>query len=270
MSSGSIAYNIEENIKHKRLIWDLVKRDFKTRYIGSALGSYWNFIHPLAMVFIYTVVFSKVMKLKFPALSDSSFGYTIFLCSGLLPWTSFQDMVLRGCNQYHEYAGFIKKVSFPKEIVHTITMGSSAITFLISMLIYFAMLLFVGHKITASILIVPWIMLMQLLFASGLGLIFGVLNVFLKDTQQILNIVFQVWFWTTPILYSVDQLPNYVKNILILNPLFHFVTIYQTVFVKGGFPSIASLLGVSIFSVLIYFLGTAILHSFRFQISDEL
>ncbi|MFK7823691.1 MAG: ABC transporter permease [Oligoflexales bacterium] len=271
MSPARILHNfISSNLKNKQLIWDLIKRDFKMRYLGSMMGSYWNLIHPIAMIAIYTLVFAKVMKIRLGGQTASPYEFTVYLCAGLLPWNAFQEVILRGSTQFHENANFIKKIAFPKEIIQSIATGSATIIFLFSMTLYFALILFSGHGFSSSILVLPILIFLQMILASGLGMILGVFNVFLRDVQQMLNIVFQLWFWLTPIVYSLKQMPAIYRNLFYLNPFYHFVRSYQLILVEKQYPELNSLIICGILALVFYTLGASILNHFQNQISDEI
>lgn len=261
---------VSSNIKNKRLIWDLIRRDFKMRYLGSIMGSYWNLIHPIAMIAIYTLVFAKVMKIRLNGQATSPYNFTIYLCSGLLPWTAFQEVVLRGSTQFHENANFIKKIAFPKEIIQSIATGSATIVFLISMTIFISLILVSGHGFSPAIIVLPFLIILQMVLASGLGMILGVFNVFLRDVQQILNIVFQLWFWLTPIAYSVQQVPDFYRRMFYLNPFYHFVRSYQLILVEKQFPETYSFFICGSLACVSYTIGANILNHFKNQISDEI
>ena len=265
-----MAHFIKVNYESRTLVSDLIRRDFKVRYLGSAMGSYWNFIHPLAMIAIYTVIFSYIMRIRLGGASTSPFEFTIYLCSGLLPWTAYQEMVLRGSTQFHENANFIKKIAFPKEVIQSITTGSSALTFLISLGFYLLLLIFSGHGLGKASLLLPVLIVSQLLFASGLGMILGVFNVFLRDVQQIMNILFQIWFWLTPIVYDIHRIPELYQKFFYLNPFYYFSRSYQEILVWKNVPQLHLLGACILFGVIFYAVGASTLFYFRDQIADEL
>ncbi|MCB9228371.1 MAG: ABC transporter permease [Deltaproteobacteria bacterium] len=258
------------NMESRTLITDLIRRDFRVRYLGSAMGSYWNFIHPLAMIAIYTVIFSYIMKVRLGDEQTSPLHFTIYLCAGLLPWTAFQETVLRSSAQFHEHANFIKKIAFPKEIIQSITTGSTTLTFMISMSFYLLLLLCTGHIPGLSAICLPFLILAQLLFASGMGMILGVFNVFLRDVQQVLNILFQVWFWMTPVVYSIDRIPPFYQKFFLLNPFYYFSRTYQDILVWQKWPDFRILGICLILGLVSYTVGAATLLLFRDQIADEL
>ena len=229
-------------------------------------------MHPLAMILIYTIVFSQVMKAK---LGDQgaqlgSYAFTIYLCAGLLPWNAFLEVVNRGTGIFHEYATLIKKVSFPIEILHTVVCGSSLVTWLISMFFFGVLLLITGHGVTWAVLWLPVFLLLQMLLGTGMALILGAFNVFFRDIQQFVNIFFQVWFWATPIVYLKDYVPENLQWVFYANPFYYFVDLYQSVLffqrpVNTSYLAIAAVISVSV-----YALGCGFFVRIKNDITDEI
>lgn len=260
------------NWSNKKTLLDFVRRDFKLRYLGSILGSYWNFVHPLAMIVIYTVVFSQVMKARLGAAGEElgTYAFTIYLCAGLLPWNAFVEVVTRGTSVFHEHASLIKKISFPMEVLQPVVSGSSLITFGISMVIYTVLLFMTGHGINWTIILVPILFFLQLLMAMGFALFLGAFNVFFRDMQQIVNIVFQVWFWVTPIVYLMENIPERLQFVFLFNPFFYFTNVYQHIFFfRRGIPwdhfGIAAAL-----SLVTFALGCAFFSRVKNDLIDEI
>jgi len=106
----------------------MVAREFRSRYLGSLLGSAWAVLGPLAMIFIYTVIFSRIMRAKLPGVDDSM-AYGLYICAGLLPWTYFIELLSRFPGIFLEQAALIKKVHFPRITLPVIALCSSTINF---------------------------------------------------------------------------------------------------------------------------------------------
>ncbi|MEZ4743559.1 MAG: ABC transporter permease [Bdellovibrionota bacterium] len=205
-----------------KLLLSLTKREFKTRYLGSILGSYWNIIHPLVMISIYTLIFSKIMKAKL-GVSAGPFSYSLYLCSGLLAWNYFQESISRGTNSLLDNAMFIKKMPFPPIIVFGASLLSSAINFLIAITIFGVFLTFI-QPISIGLFFTFWLVIIILsIFSFGISIAFGCLNVFFKDIQQLISVLFQLWFWFTPIVYLEELLPDQAKWLLHFNPAWAFI-----------------------------------------------
>ncbi len=229
-------------MKHNILLaFDFAKRDFQERYVGTGFGQLWYFISPIITIFIYTVIFSDFMKMKMNII-DNSYAYSIYLVPGLLAWTSFSTILMRLNTSFFEKANLIKKINVPMYTFELAIMLTELFTFCIAMLLGIGFLLLVHQPITWTFLWLIPIMLLQTIFAFGLGVIFSLFTPFFKDLKEIIPIVVQLWFWATPIIYIKTMLANKYPILLTLNPFYYFVDIYHNIFVYSQAPSYSSLL----------------------------
>jgi len=222
------------------LILNFTKREFKERYVGTSFGHLWHFISPLITILIYTIIFSDFMKMKLKIV-DNSYSYSIYLISGLLAWTAFSTTVLRLNNSFFDKASIIKKINIPMYIFQASIALSEFITFVISMTLAIIFLILVNQPVTVNFLWLIPIMLIQTLFAFSLGVIFSLFAVFFKDLREIVPIVFQLWFWMTPIVYVKDVLEQKYPFLLTINPFFYFADTYQNLFLYSKAPSLHNL-----------------------------
>lgn len=219
---------------YRGFILGSVKREFRLRYNTSTLGTTWAVLNPLALVVIYTVVFSQVMNARLPG-AASIFGYGMYLCAGILCWNCFTEVSTRCMTVFIDNSNLIRKLAFPRLCLPLIVAMSSAVNFSIMLLILVAFKVFYPADNLALLSIIP-LFALQMLFSLGLGVILGVLNVFFRDVGQFFTIVFQFWFWLTPIVYPISILPEKIQTIVHLNPITPLVGAYQTVFVYGAWP----------------------------------
>lgn len=213
-----------------RLLLELVKRDFTEKYVGSVLGLWWSFVWPLVNIFIYTVIFSKVMGAKIQGI-PSTYSYGLYLAAGLIPWNAFSSTILRASNVFIEKRHIITKIPISLPILPFSIVLSESITFLISISIFIVVLTFLGVGFSSLAFLIPLVYLFQQILAYALGLLFAVLNVFIRDIKEIVNVIVQIWFWFTPIVYVIDILPDKVKELICLNPIYAFIQVYQKAFV---------------------------------------
>jgi len=256
-------------LRNFHLLIELTKRDFLEKYVGSVLGIWWSFIWPLVNIFIYTVIFSKVMGAKLPGISVS-FGYGFYLAAGLIPWTAFSNSILRISNVFVEKSYIISKIPIPLTIFPLSVILSESITFLISFTIFVLILLIFGSSPTVLWLLIPIAYLFQQIFAYSLGLIFAVLNVFIRDIKEVINVVVQIWFWFTPIVYVVNILPEVIKKAMILNPMYGFIQVYQKTLVTGEPIDYSLLVLYSMVSLTFLFASTYIYRKLEKDIRDFL
>ncbi|MNJ12659.1 Polysialic acid transport protein KpsM [compost metagenome] len=214
-----------------------IRNEFITRFARSRLGGLWMIVHPLAQVAIYALILSNVLAAKLPGL-DNTYAYPLYLMAGCLAWNLFSEIVSRNLNLFIENGNLMKKMSFPRITLPVIVVGSALLNNLllfVAMLVVFAVL---GQMPTLQLLWLLPLTLAVVALAVGLGLILGVLNVFVRDIGQVVPIVLQVWFWFTPIVYPSSIIPDYLKDSMSLNPMFAIVSAYHQVLVYSQSPDL--------------------------------
>jgi lipopolysaccharide transport system permease protein len=226
---------------YRGFILGTVKREFQLKYRNSVLGAAWTVINPLAMIVVYTVIFSQVMRAKLPGV-DHGFAYSIYLCSGALTWGLFAEIVGRGQNIFLENANLLKKISFPRMTLPLVVLISAGVNFAIIFGLFLVFLLVAGFWPGWVVLAAIPVLMIQLIFAIGLGISLGVLNVFFRDVGQFFSIFLQFWFWFTPIVYPSSILPEKIKPLMMMNPMYSLVGAYQGVFVNSQWPNWISLI----------------------------
>ncbi len=207
-----------------------IKTEFLTRFATSKLGAIWMVIHPLAQVAVYALVLSAVLKAKLPNI-DNQYAYAIYLMAGTLGWTLFMELFNKSLNIFIENGNLIKKMSFPKITLPLIATGSvlvNNILMFVAILVVFGLL---GHFPSEHIFWLPLLMIVTLSLALGLGLMLGVINVFVRDVGQIVPIILNFWFWLTPIVYVADMLPEEYRDFFYYNPMTGIVMGYQNILV---------------------------------------
>lgn len=254
---------------YRGFILGSVKREFQSKYRNSLFGAAWTVVNPLAMIIVYTVIFSQVMRAKLPSV-DNTFAYSIYLCAGLLTWGLFAEIVGRGQNIFLDNANLLKKISFPRMCLPVITILNAGVNFAIIFGLFLVFLLLAGlWPGLVSFAVVP-VLAIQLLFAIGLGITLGVLNVFFRDVGQFFGIFMQFWFWLTPIVYPANILPEQIKPLMFLNPMFSVIRAYQDIFVSGKWPDWGSLAYPLILGMILCFIGFNLFRKNVGEMVDEL
>jgi lipopolysaccharide transport system permease protein len=248
-----------------------VKREFQAKYSNAMLGALWSLLSPLAMIVVYTVIFSEVMHNKLPgADANARFAYSIYLCAGILTWGLFAEIVARAQTIFIEQANLIKKVSFPRICLPFIVVLNALVNFGIIFGLFVVFLIASSSFPGAVFFAIVPVLLVQLLLALGLGMIAGVLNVFFRDVGQFVTIAMQFWFWFTPVVYPAAILPPDVRELLGWNPMARLVQAYQDVLVKGAAPDWSTLLPVLLLALLLCALGLRLFRRRAGEMVDEL
>jgi homopolymeric O-antigen transport system permease protein len=224
-------------VERRSLLFQLVRRDFEQRFVGSAIGWIWGLINPLVQLIIYTFVFQYWMGNKGPA----GVPYPLFLFAGMLPWLLFSETVMRSAPSVLDQANLITKTVFPAEIVPVSIFLSTLISHLLALVLMVAVTGVWMNQVSIFLLILPFYMLGLGLFAIGIGWIVSSLHVFLRDTAQILGVVMLVWFWLTPLFMEESTFPERVRFLLTANPMYYVVRAYRAVLLQSAMPSLADL-----------------------------
>ena len=226
------------NLVHRRtLLLQMVRRDFEQRFIGSTAGWMWGLILPLVQLVSWVFVFQLCLHQHVPP-NESTTSYPMFLFCGFLPWLLFQDTVTRSANSMLDNANLITKTVFPAEIVPVSIFLSSLMSHLAVVAIVIGILgITMGH-FSMWMLLLPCYMVMVGLFAIGVGWIVASLQVYLRDTVQVLSVILVFWFWVTPIFITEQQMPERFRFILHLNPLAFVVRAYRDRLLSYRVPSL--------------------------------
>ncbi|QQZ64032.1 ABC transporter permease [Paenibacillus sonchi] len=254
---------------YKNFILGMVKRDFKSRYLNSVLGSVWSVIQPLAIILVYTLIFSQIMGARLPG-ENNTLAYSIYLCAGLLPWNYFNETLLRLQSVFLDQGSLLKKVSFPRTSLPIFIVISVTINFVIISTLYIIFLLFIGRLPGWEIFNVVPLLFIQQLFALGLGLIVGTLNVFFRDVGHFLGIVLQFWSWLTPIVYAKSIVPESMQGIYKWNPMVPITEGFHSIFLYNKAPNYSSLLPVILISIALLLIAYYTFKKLDKEMVDEL
>lgn len=254
---------------YRGFIFGSVKRDFQLKYHNSLLGGIWTLINPLAMILVYTVVFAQVMRAKLPGM-DTTFAYSIYLCAGTFAWGFFAEVVNRTQNVFIDNANLLKKLSFPRLCLPMIVVLNAGINFSIVFSLFTIFLLISGNFPGLPYIAIFPLLLILILFAIGLGVSLGVLNVFFRDVGQFFGIFLQFWFWFTPIVYPASIIPEKVQSIMWINPMYPLIQGFQVIFVQKQWPNWVSLLPIAGLAILLCFLSIRLFRKNAADMVDEL
>lgn len=252
-------------VRYRLLIQSLVGRELKARYRGSLLGFLWSFINPLLLLLTYGLVFTVMLPVK---RSPQMEPYFLFLFCGILPWTWFQSSIAESSGILIASGNLIKKVLFPAEVLPVVSVLSNLVHFLLGLPVLFLFLAFEGH-LSASALLLPLALLVQLVFTLGLALVVSALTVHFRDIQNILSHLLHLWFFATPVLYDYGDIQGAFRNVLRLNPMAHLMVSYQQMLFHGSFDHWRGLAAAGLAALLTYALGAFLFERLRDTLAEE-
>jgi lipopolysaccharide transport system permease protein len=245
--------------QYRHFVLSSIKNELISRFARSKLGGLWVIINPLSQVLIYALILSNVLAAKLPGI-ESQYAYAIYLMAGLLAWTLFSEIISRCLNLFIEQGNLMKKMSFPRITLPVIVIGSSLLNSILLFISILGIFILLGHQFSMAMIWLIPLTLAVVLLSMGVGLILGVMNVFLRDIGQAIPIVLQMLFWFTPIVYPATIIPEAYRHWLNLNPLYPLVDAYHQILVYGNNPRWE---GVLIIAVIGFLLTAVSLFMFR-------
>lgn len=254
----------KELYSYREMIANLVQRELRGRYRGSILGFLWTFLNPLLQLAVYTFVFQFILQSPIPK-------YYLFLFVGLVPWIFFSSCLTAGATSVLAQKDLVKKIYFPRLVLPIATVTTNFINMLLTFVIIFIVVIIEQVPLSfLSVLCLIVIMLIEYIFALGITLITSAVTVYFRDLEHILGIVSMVWMYVTPIMYSVDSIPEQFRSVFNLNPMTPIISGYRDVLYYGRAPEMATMLQALILGIIFLFLGVFIFNKLQKHFVEEL
>ena len=227
---ATLAARLKNLWSRRELLLGLISSDIRIKYKNSSLGLFWSMISPAFTLGVYYLVFSVFLKNGIP-------NFVIYLFCGLVVWNMFQNSINTATGVIVDRAALVKKVSFPREILALSNVGASVVYFVVQLLVLAIFVAGVGHAPAWKFMVILPISFLSLyLFTSALAMVMSAINVYLRDMKHLMEVLLQLWFWLTPVVYSYENsiAPHLARRGLsfmyFLNPVTLIVVTFQRVF----------------------------------------
>jgi len=246
-----------------------VRREIRGRYVNSVLGLSWAVLHPLALLALYTFVFSHVLSVRLGG-DGGPASFPLYLFCGMLPWLAFADGVTRASSVLVEQTPLIKKVVFPSEVLPAYVVIAALVMEGVGLAVLLPAVVLFGGGLGWSLLALPGIVLLQFLFTMGVAWFLACVGVAVRDVRHVLGVLLTLWMFLTPIVYPADMVPARFRWVLALNPLYYLVEAYRDVVLGHRLPPpshVAVLAGVA---VVVFVAGYATFRYSRHVFADLL
>jgi lipopolysaccharide transport system permease protein len=255
--------------RYRRFIWQRAIADVRHRYAGTSFGVVWNVLHPLAVIAIYSIIFSSLWSSRGVAGVSGRFGFVLYLCSGFLPWLAFSECVTRGASAFLDNATYLKKLPMPEQVFVAASAASATLGLAISFSLLLAVALILGLRPSVYWLLLPIPLILLQVLGFALGLLFGTLNVFFRDIGQFLAVSLQLIVWTVPIVYQVQQVPA-LAWIFPWHPLYPPLAAIRNLFLFSRLPNEATIIGLIAWPAVLLVLAWLAFTRLRSEIRDLL
>lgn len=254
---------------YRRFIWQRSLLDLRVRYASTGLGIVWNLLNPLLMIATYAFVFTAILPQRYPT---GDVPYAIFLCSGLIPWTTFSDCVSRGAGCFRINAPYLSKLAIPEQVF----VAETALTATLNLIIGFGLLIVIslifGHTPSPAWLLLPIPLVMLQAMGFGIGLAVGTINVFFRDLEQIIPLALRLGMWLAPVIFPLANVPEKfgIRQIMMFHPATPALDSIHRLFLDGEIPEPIWWVGMVAWVVVALGAGFVVLKLLRREIRDVL
>ena len=243
---------VRELYAYRELVKNLVARDLKLRYRSSVLGFAWCLLNPLLMMVVFTVVFTVMLE------DNKIEKFPVFILAGVLAWNLHTTALTSAINSVVGQAALVQKVYFPREVLPIAAVLSNTVNFLLSLTVLFAMIFLYQVQLTNTLLFLPLVLLVQVMFTTGVALFLAALNVFYRDVASIMETLMLAWFFLTPIFYRIeDVFPVYSRLMYIVNPPASIIAAYRDILYYGSMSNFDFFSRTVLTSIVVLVLGYA-------------
>lgn len=223
--------NVKELYKYRELLWVLTQREIKVRYKQTFFGIAWAVIQPLSLMLIFTLIFSY-----FTQINSEGIPYPIFSYAALLPWTFFQTAIQFGSMSVLNNSGLVTKIWFPREILPLSSLLAALVDFLIACLLLIPLLIIFHIPITIQLLWIVLLIPLQVIIAAGIAFLTSALVVLFRDLKFVIPLALQILFYATPVIYSINIIPDRFFKLVLANPLTGLIDSYRRILLQGQPP----------------------------------
>jgi ABC-type polysaccharide/polyol phosphate export permease len=253
-SSAGAFFDALATFWHRRwLLKYFIQRQVTRSYKRSYLGFLWAILGPLVWVFFLTLIFSEVVGLRFREVEeDPNLNFGLFLYCGLLPFLAFSEALNKGINSIKGNAGLVQKVLFPLELLPFTNAIASMIDKFFGLGALLIVLLVFGQELYWTTLLLPFIVVLQIIFVLGLTYIMAVIGTYLPDVAEVMRPIIRGMFFFTPIIWTPERLPERLRWVVDYNPLAYLVNSYRELILLGQLPGAQATLYFTLFSVALF------------------
>ncbi|NWB87270.1 ABC transporter permease [Pseudomonas gingeri] len=269
MTSQLSARQLLRNVfRHRALILALAMRDLQSRYVGTLGGMLWAFAHPLAVVAVFYFVFAVGFRSQGPV----NTSFILWFVCGLVPWFFFSDALQAITHSVTRNSHLVKKTVFPTEVLPLVHLLAGLIPHGVFLLVLAGLMLFYNVPLLPERLLFVYFLFCTGVLLLGLGWLLAALQVFYRDIGQALTILLNLWFWSTPIVWSSDIMPPVIAKWMVYNPMYYIVQGYREalIFQRVSLPALDQTLVFWGGSLFLLFLGSFIFRRLKPEFADVL
>lgn len=229
--------NLRHLLAYRELLFFMLGRNLKASYTQSMLGFYWAVLNPLVHGLIFTAAFAVIVRIEV-----GETPYFLFVLTGLLSWNLLSHAVADTTESLVEHENLLSKVPFPREVIPLSAVLARILDFLFALLVLMAIILVFRWPLHPQMWVLLPLLLLQVLFAVGVGLCASMANLFFRDVRQMVTVGMPLWMFLSPVIYPINLVPDHLQGLYHLNPMVGLIGAYRSVILYGVLPPVTDLL----------------------------
>jgi lipopolysaccharide transport system permease protein len=241
----------------------LVIRELKLRYRRSALGLAWAFALPAGQVLVLIFIFTVVLPTRIG-------HYSAFVSIGVLVWTWFQAAMIMSATAITGNRELVRRPGFPSDVLPLATVGTNLLLFLMSLPAMVIVVIWAGGQVGVGVVAVPIVIAVQFMLTLGLAYFVASLNVTLRDTQQVINLLLLLLFFLSPIFYDAASVPAAYRAVYDLNPFVAILEGYRATLLHGNIPNLLGLAEVAAVAIALTLVGHRLFQRASHRFAEEI
>jgi lipopolysaccharide transport system permease protein len=259
----SLGTTLAALVHYRTLLWKLVLKDLKLKYRGSVLGFLWSLVNPLVMIGVYSLAFRYIMH-------NRTDGFVFLVLLGILAWTFFSNSAMMSTGAIADSGSLLKAVFFPRAILPIATVLFNFTQYLLMAVVFLPIMLVVFRVPPAApMLAYPVFLGLQVVFTIGVALVLATGTTFFRDVRHLLEVALAVLFWTTPIVYELQQVPARFRLGVLASPLASYVVAYKDIFFYRRWPDPAVWTFAIAYAIIAFAIGAALLLAFEDRFAEQ-
>jgi lipopolysaccharide transport system permease protein len=255
---------LNEQIEYRELLFQMTLRDLLLRYKQTAMGFGWAVFMPIVNTAVFSVIFTRVVQLETPV------AYPLFAYCGFLVWNFFASSLRFSASSLTSNANLVLKVYFPREIFPFSAVLVCLVDLMVGSVVLAAMLLYYGCGATPALLFLPIVVLVSVLFTSGIALVLAMGNLFYRDVKYLVELVLTAWMLATSVAYPIDGIDGRLGMLLALNPMTQIIEAYRAILLYGHLPAAAPFAATACASVVVFTVGWSVFHQAEFAFAEHI
>lgn len=251
-------------MEYRDLLFQMTLRDLLIRYKQAIMGFGWAIFMPVTNAVIFSVIFTRVSPLQLDV------PYPVYVYAGLLPWNFFASALKFSMTSLTSNSSLVTKIYFPREVLPFSAVLVALVDFMVAASVMGILMMYYGIGISWTLLFLPLIVGVQIMFTGGMALVLAMGNLFLRDVKYLSEVVIMVWMFATSVVYPVDRIGGNLGLLLKLNPMTPIIDAYRSVLLRNEWPAAGPFLFAAAASLAVLFLGWIAFHRAEFEFAENI